>query len=143
MTRRSIPFLSRAILMTCACLAACAGPLRTTSDPSLTGARAVYAFSRAEADRVLLHAMLKTFPDNAIERANVPAPVVRYQARISFALDSHVIIGTAVPTALKDGREGEGYVFEVSDFGSMPITGSSRAERLFSEIRAQIADRKP
>jgi len=122
-------------------IAGCAGPVRTVSMSSAPDEHQIYPMTQAQADAVLLRAMLKTFPDAEVERAQVPAPAVRYQARLRFALDSHVVVATALPASRRDGAGSlaEGYAFQVSDSGSMPMSGSSRAERLFSELRAELA----
>ncbi|MBK3799700.1 hypothetical protein GAY33_10730 [Azospirillum brasilense] len=122
-------------------VSACAGPVRTISNLSAAGGGQVYPLTADQANAVLLKAMLTAFPDSEVERAQVPAPAVRYQARIRFALDSHIIVATAFPTVgLKDGSKAiDGYVFQVSDSGSMPISGANRAEQLSSTLHTELA----
>ena len=128
------------LAMTAILVSACAGPVRTIGALSTVGEGQVYPLTAAQADAVLLKAMLTTFPDSEVERAQVPAPAVRYQARMRFALDSHIIVATALPSVgLKGGTESiDGYVFQVSDSGSMPISGANRAEQLSSTLHAEL-----
>ena len=99
----------------------------------------MYPITAEQADGVLSRAMVATFPETPITQ--VAAPNKGYMATISFALDSHRFTATAVPTAgsRPDGNRVNGYAFDVSDYGSIPITASRRSRALFQAINRDAA----
>ncbi len=66
-------------------------------------------------------------------------PIVRvehpnkgYQATIKFLFDSHQIVATMVPSRGRsgDGSVQDGYYFNVTHSGTMPLSGMSRSKRM-------------
>lgn len=90
----------------------------------------VFLITEAQADRILLDAMNVEFGNSPIVR--VEHPNKGYQATISFLFDSHQIVATMVPSTgrLGDGSVRDGYYFNVTHNGTMPLSGMSRANRL-------------
>lgn len=119
-------------------MAACSGPVHRIG--AADGAPGLaYLIGQQQADEVLARAMLRVFPDVPVERGQVPAPYLRYQARMIVALDSHVIVATAIPV---NGGNG-GYTFEVSDHGSLLIRGPARAAAVTEEINKALHSMQP
>jgi hypothetical protein len=88
-----------------------------------------------QADSVMKEAMAANFQRQPI--SNVSVPNVGYTAEIFFALDRHAITLTAVPASSVDlsGKTVAGYYFEVNHFGSMPLTGGSRARTVLADAQ--------
>lgn len=117
-------------------LAGCAGQISNTQANSPTGA-VVYPISADEADRVIGQAMIETFPGTPISA--VALPNKGYTTTIRLLLDSHQITATAVPSSGMDaqGVKVNGYAFDVSNSGTMPLTASARSDALFKLINAR------
>lgn len=67
------------------------------------------------------------------------SPIVRvehpnrgYQATIKFLIDSHQIVATMVPSrgVASDGAVRDGFYFNVTHSGTMPLSGIARSNRL-------------
>jgi len=122
-----------------ALLAGCSGQISnaTSSDPAQRGV--VYPITAARADLAIAESMQEVFPETPV--VAVALPRKGYTVTISFLADSHRITAVAEPAA---GRVGggtlvDGYTFTVSDYGSIPITGGNRAQRLFAAINRRAA----
>lgn len=120
-------------------LAGCAGPVRHVADGKQPQ-RTVYPLNQSQADEVVLRSMMTAFPDVSVERTALSGGFIRYQARMDVALDSHVIVETATPTHGVDrsGQVVPGYLFDVSDHGSLIIRGPARAEAATREISTRL-----
>lgn len=119
-------------------LLACEGK-SSNLDATNPGGRIMYPVTAEQADGVLSRAMVATFPETPITQVAVPNK--GYMATISFALDSHRFTATAVPAAglQSDGVRVNGYAFDVSDYGTIPITASRRSSALFRAINQGAA----
>lgn len=68
-----------------------------------------------------------------------PAESLTSSGYIRFAMDMQTINATAIPTRgkLSDGQIAEGYGFQISNFGTMPISGGSKARAVYSLLKQQ------
>lgn len=105
------------------------GPARTPGT-YVSQSEPVFLISEAQADQILVDAMNVEFGSSPIVR--VEHPNRGYQATISFLFDSHQIIATMVPSRGRsgDGSVRDGYSFNVTHSGTMPLSGRSRSKRL-------------
>lgn len=111
-------------------LSGCAsGPARTPGT-YVSQSEPVYLITEAQADRILVDAMNVEFGNDPIVR--VEHPNKGYQATIKFLFDSHQVVATMVPSRGRsgDGAVHDGYYFNVTHSGTMPLSGMSRSKRL-------------
>jgi hypothetical protein len=111
-------------------LSGCAsGPARTPGT-YVSQSEPVYLITEAQADQILVDAMNIEFGSDPIVR--VEHPNKGYQATIKFLFDSHQIVATMVPSRGRsaDGSVQDGYYFNVSHSGTMPLSGISRSKRM-------------
>lgn len=113
-------------------LSACGGTIDTASR---SGGN-FYVMTTEQAENVMKEAMTKNFQRQPI--SNVSVPNFGYTAEIFFALDRHAITLTAVPASSIDGNGARvsGYYFSVDHFGSMPLTGGSRARAVLADAQS-------
>lgn len=130
-------FLLPLILCTIA-LAACSGKTSNLDAKNPAG-QIVYPITPEEADRVLSQAMVATFPDTPI--VPVAMPNKGYTVTIQFLMDSHRITATAVPAAGQEpnGLKVNGYAFDISDYGTIPLTASRKVASLFETLNKGAA----
>lgn len=132
MNRRSILAATALVF-----LAACASTVTAPVDASGEGTP-VYFISTQEADSIMKKAMVEVFPKLPIMK--VEAPYSGYTASMDFLLDSHSVTLAAIPAKGQiDGMLRDGYSFQVSQYGSIPITGSIKARNLIEEIERMTA----
>lgn len=124
LSRVSLPLAVLAIAL----VSSCAGPVRTLSQAQPERR----PLSAEDADRILAGAMVEVFPDAPIERVALPLPIVRYQATLRIAFDTHTITASGTP-------EAGSYRFTVSDFGTIPLSGGARAAKLYAAIEIRLA----
>lgn len=111
-------------------LGGCAsGPARTPGT-YVSQSEPVFLISEAQADQILVDTMNVEFGTSPIVR--VEHPNNGYQATIKFLFDSHQIVATMVPSKglRSDGIVQDGYYFNVTRSGTMPLSGMSRSKRL-------------
>lgn len=91
----------------------------------------MFPISYDEADQILAGAMAAVFAGQPISRVEFPNR--GYQATLRFAFDTHVIVGYVIASAgtAPDGSRVEGYYFEVSGSGTMPISGGSKVNAVY------------
>lgn len=111
-------------------LSGCASAPARTPGTYVNQTAPVFLITDAQADRILVDAMNVEFGNSPIVR--VEHPNKGYQATISFLFDSHQIVATMVPSQgrLADDSVRDGYYFNVTHNGTMPLSGMSRANRL-------------
>lgn len=111
-------------------ISACASAPTRTPGAYVSQSEPVYLISEAQADRILVDAMNAEFGSDPIVR--VEHPNKGYQATIKFLFDSHQIVATMVPSRGRsdDGSVQDGYYFNVSHSGTMPLSGISRSKRM-------------
>ena len=122
--------VSAALLVGVLTLSGCAsGPARTPGT-YVSQSEPVYLITEAQADQIMVDAMNIEFGNDPIVR--VEAPNRGYQATIKFLFDSHQIVATMVPSRGRagDGSVRDGYYFNVSHSGTMPLSGMSRSKRM-------------
>jgi hypothetical protein len=128
-------FLARTVSagIICFLLVACSGGV---SNISSSGGSSMYPIDAEAADRVMATAITQQFPGKAIAPVTLPNP--GYSAEIMFVLDRHTITVTALSTKGKkfDGITVDGFAFDVSHHGTMPISGSTAAQGLFDRVQA-------
>lgn len=92
----------------------------------------MFPVSYDEADQILAGAMAAVFAGQPISRVEFPNR--GYQATLRFAFDTHVIVGYVIATAgtAPDGSRVEGYYFEVSGSGTMPISGGAKVNAVYN-----------
>ena len=118
--------------MAFALLTACASTVTAPVDASGDGTP-VYLISTQEADSIMKKAMVEVFPKLPIMK--VEAPHSGYTASMDFLLDSHSVTLAAIPSkGMFNGVERDGYSFQVSQYGSIPITGGIKANNLIEAV---------
>jgi hypothetical protein len=129
-------FFSRFLLLaTCAgFLASCASTQSTVSGDGNKAAARVFLISSEQAEKILATAMTAQFPGAPILRVEFPNK--GYQATVRFLLDSHTIVAymVAAKGRASDGSVKDGFAFEVSNAGTMPLSGGARAGDLFERL---------
>ncbi|MFZ4779271.1 MAG: hypothetical protein ACOYM3_28235 [Terrimicrobiaceae bacterium] len=113
-------------------LAACSSTQSTIANEK-TG----YAISRTQAKEIVESSILANFSPDYVNRG--PESSLTSSGYIRFALDTHTVNATAIPMrgVLPDGKLSEGYGFEVISFGTMPISGGSKAKSVYQLIKQQ------
>lgn len=108
----------------------CASAPARTPGTYVSQSEPVYLITEAQADQILVDAMNAEFGTSPIVR--VEHPNRGYQATIKFLFDSHQIVGTMVPSRGRkaDGTVQDGFYFNVSHSGTMPLSGIARSKRL-------------
>lgn len=111
-------------------ISGCASAPARTAGTYVSQSEPVYLITEAQADRILVDAMNIEFGSDPIVR--VEHPNKGYQATIKFLFDSHQIIATMVPSRGRsgDGSVQDGYYFNVTHSGTMPLSGMSRSKRM-------------
>ncbi len=111
-------------------ISGCASAPARTPGTYVSQSEPVYLITEAQADRILVDAMNVEFGSDPIVR--VEHPNKGYQATIKFLFDSHQIVATMVPSKGRsgDGSVQDGYYFNVTHSGTMPLSGMSRSKRL-------------
>lgn len=111
-------------------ISGCASAPARTPGSYVSQSEPVYLITEAQADQILVDAMNTEFGNSPIVR--VEHPNRGYQATIKFLIDSHQIVATMVPSRERssEGAVQDGYYFNVTHSGTMPLSGMSRAKRL-------------
>ena len=117
-----------------ALLAGCASTQSTVSGDGNKAAARVFLISSEQAEKILATAITAQFPGAPISRVEFPNK--GYQATIRFLLDSHTIVAYMIAAKGRsaDGTVKDGFAFEVSNAGTMPLSGGSRAGDLFDRL---------
>jgi len=127
-------FRITAFLIFFASLAGCSSTQSTASGNGDKTAARVFVISQEQADRILATAISAQFPGSPISRVEFPNK--GYQATVRFMLDSHTFVAYMIAARGRavDGSVKEGYAFEVSNSGTMPLSGGTRANELFQRL---------
>ena len=115
-------------------LAACTGSTVTSVDKH--GGN-VYALPTEVVDRMLVDAMSAEIPKGELSRGSTDYP--SYSGEVMWgALDTDTITAVARPAIGRrvDGTEVDGFVFEVSRYGTAPATGKPTAKRIHAKLQA-------
>ena len=122
------------VLLASIILAACTGSTVTSVDKH--GGN-VYALPAAVVDRMLVDAMSAEIPKGELSRGSTNYP--SYSGEVMWgALDTDTITAVAKPAIGRrvDGTEVDGFVFEVSRYGTAPATGKPTAKRIHAKLQA-------
>ena len=115
-------------------LAGCSSTQSTASGDGDKATASVYLISEEQAERLLATAITAQFAGTPISRVEFPNK--GYQATVRFLLDSHTVVAYMVKAKGRgnDGTVKSGYAFEVSNSGTMPLSGGKRAGDLFQRL---------
>lgn len=124
---RPIAYALAALTLT---FSGCASAPARTPGTYVSQSEPVYLITEAQADQILVDAMNAEFGTAPIVRIEHPNP--GYQATIKFLIDSHQIVATMVPSrgVASDGTVRDGFYFNVTHSGTMPLSGIARSNRL-------------
>jgi len=122
--------ISAALVIGVLTLNGCASAPARTPGTYVNRSEPVYLITEVQADQVLVDAMNVEFGTAPIVR--IEHPNKGYQATIKFLIDSHQIVATMVPSkgVSSDGSVRDGYYFNVTHSGTMPLSGIPRSNRL-------------
>lgn len=97
-------------------------------------AATMFPLTTEQADRILATAMAREFAGSPVSRVEFPNK--GYQATFRFALDSHTIVAYMISAKGKgpNGAMLDGYYFEVSNSGTMPLSGGKRAGKVYESL---------
>ena len=111
-------------------ISGCASAPARTPGTYVSQSEPVFLISEAQADQILVDAMNVEFGASPIAR--IEHPNKGHQATIKFFTDSHQIVATMVPSRGRkaDGTVQDGYYFNVTHSGTMPLSGIARSKRL-------------
>ncbi len=115
-------------------LAACTGSTVTSVDKH--GGN-VYVLPVEVVDRMLVDAMTAEIPGGELRRGSTTYP--SYSGEVMWgAIDTDEITAVAKPAIGRklDGVEVDGFVFEVSRYGTAPATGKPTAKRIHAKLQA-------
>lgn len=115
-------------------LTACTGSTVTSVDKN--GGN-VYALPAEVVDRMLVDAMSAEIPSGELKRGSTPYP--SYAGEVMWgAIDTDTITAVAKPAVGRklNGSEVDGFVFEVSRYGTAPATGKPTAKRIHAKLQA-------
>lgn len=112
----------------------CSSTQSTASGGGDKTAPRVFLLSTEQAEKILATAMYAQFSDVPISRVDFPNK--GYKATVGFLLDSHTIVAYMIAAKGRsvDGTVKPGFAFEVSNAGTMPLSGGSRAGDLFQRL---------
>jgi len=117
-----------------AALVGCSSTQSTASGDGDKATASVYLISAEQAERILATAMTAQFAGSPISRVEFHNK--GYQATVRFLLDSHTVVAYMIAAKGRgvDGTVQSGYAFEVSNSGTMPLSGGKRASDLFQRL---------
>lgn len=116
---------------------------RTSLSIGQTGSGEVYEASNDEIRSLIFTAMYREFPGSVKELPS--SSIIGYEAETRFMLDSHTISAFAAPVRGFDFNQEpmDGFVFEVNDSGTMPLSQKPRASRVFQNVLRAANDSFP
>ena len=117
-----------------ALVSGCSSTLSTASGDGDKAAPRVFLITAEQAERIIATAITAQFSGSPISRVEFPNK--GYQATVRFLLDSHTFVAymIAAKGRSSDGTIQPGFAFEVSNSGTMPLSGGSRASDLFQRL---------
>jgi len=109
----------------------------SSTQSTIANEKTGYAISRKQAKEIVESSILANFSPDYVNRG--PESSLTSSGYIRFALDTHTVNATAIPMrgVRADGQALEGYGFEVVSFGTMPISGGSKATSVYRLIKQQ------
>lgn len=124
-------------------LGGCASGTARTPGTYVSQSEPVFLISEAQADQILVEAMNIEFGTSPIVR--IEHPNRGYQATIKFLFDSHQIVATMVRSkgVSADGSVRDGYYFNVTHSGTMPLSGMARSRSLGERLQQSATALSP
>jgi hypothetical protein len=115
-------------------LTACSSTQSTVSGDGDKAAARVFFLTVEQAEKILATAITAQFAGSPISRVEFPNK--GYQTTVRFLLDSHTIVAYMITAKgrAQDGSIQSGFAFEVSNSGTMPLSGGTRANELFQRL---------
>lgn len=109
----------------------------TSTKSTITDESIGYRITKAQAKEIVDSSILANFSPDYVNAG--PAESLTSSGYIRFAMDTQTINAAAIPTRgkLSDGQIAEGYGFQISNFGTMPISGGSKARAVYSLLKQQ------
>lgn len=120
--------VSLAVLVTAGC---------TSTKSTITDEGIGYRITKAQAKEIVDSSVMANFSPDYVNPG--PANSLTSSGYIRFAMDTHTINATAIPTRGRstNGQVADGYGFQVSDFGTMPLSGGSKARAVYALLKQQ------
>lgn len=133
---KSIKFFS--ILLLAMLLSACvsnritANLAEDTTDSTMPSV--MYPITADQADKIIIKSMVMQFGE--VDLVSIAAPYKGYRAEMRWLLDKQYLTGRMIPAQgiRADGSIADGYVFEVSDSGTIPTKGKEAARSLLEKM---------
>jgi hypothetical protein len=109
----------------------------TSTKSTITNEGIGYRITRQQAKEIVDSSILANFSPDYVNAG--PASSLTSSGYIRFAMDTQTINATAIPMrgTLPSGQTAEGYGFQISNFGTMPISGGSKARAVYSLLKQQ------
>ena len=109
----------------------------TSTKSTITDEGIGYRITKAQAKEIVDSSILANFSPDYVNAG--PPESLTSSGYIRFAMDTQTINATAIPTRgkLSNGQMAEGYGFQISNFGTMPISGGSKARAVYSLLKQQ------
>ena len=125
--------MARAII----CLAVIVAAGCTSTKSTITNEGIGYRITKEQAKEIVDSSILANFSPDYVNAG--PANSLTSSGYIRFAMDTHTINATAIPTrgSLPNGQMAEGYGFQTSSYGTMPISGGSKARAVYDLLKQQ------
>ena len=109
----------------------------TSTKSTITDEGIGYRITKAQAKEIVDSSVMANFSPDYVNAG--PANSLTSSGYIRFAMDTHTINATAIPTRGRstNGQVADGYGFQVSDFGTMPLSGGSKARAVYALLKQQ------
>jgi len=109
----------------------------TATRSTITDEGIGYRITKAQAKEIVDSSVMANFSPDYVNAG--PANSLTSSGYIRFAMDTHTINATAIPTRGRstNGQVADGYGFQVSDFGTMPLSGGSKARAVYALLKQQ------
>lgn len=119
------------------CLAVIVAAGCTSTKSTITNEGIGYRITKEQAKEIVDSSILANFSPDYVNAG--PARSLTSSGYVRFALDTHTVNATAIPTRgrLSNGQMAEGYGFQISHYGTMPITGGSKARAVYALLKQQ------
>jgi predicted small secreted protein len=109
----------------------------TSTKSTITNEGIGYRITREQAKEIVDSSILANFSPDYVNAG--PANSLTSSGYVRFALDTHTINATAIPMRgrLPSGQTAEGFGFQTSSSGTMPISGGSKARAVYNLLKQQ------
>ena len=109
----------------------------TSTKSTITDEGIGYRITKAQAKEIVDSSVMANFSPDYVNAG--PANSLTSSGYIRFAMDTHTINATAIPTRGRstNGQVADGYGFQVNDFGTMPLSGGAKARAVYALLKQQ------